>query len=208
VIYKLTILHPIFFDAIDRISANSYVPTEQDVLRSRARTTGISEIQFNIQEIHFRMVDVGGQRSERKKWIHCFQDVGAIIFCASMSEYDLKLYEDETVNRMTESLILFDEICNCEWFQDTSIILFLNKVDLFNKKIERVDLSICFPEYTGGCDAKNATKFLKEKFLQLNKNEDKSIYCHITCATNTENIVNVFSAVRETILRQGFDMLK
>ena len=42
------------------------------------------------------MFDVGGQRSERKKWIHCFEDVTAIIFCVAMSEYDQVLHEDET----------------------------------------------------------------------------------------------------------------
>jgi len=43
-----------------------------------------------------RLFDVGGQRSERKKWIHCFEDVTAIIFCVGMSEYDQVLHEDET----------------------------------------------------------------------------------------------------------------
>lgn len=43
-----------------------------------------------------RLFDVGGQRSERKKWIHCFEDVTAIIFCVAMSEYDQVLHEDET----------------------------------------------------------------------------------------------------------------
>merc|ERR1711988_726608 len=89
------------------------------------------------------MVD-GGQRSERKKWIHCFQEVTALIFCVAMSEYDLKLYEDETVNRMHESIMLFEEICNCQWFNETAIILFLNKKDLFEEKIQRVDLNVCF----------------------------------------------------------------
>jgi len=42
-----------------------------------------------------RMVDVGGQRSERKKWIHCFENVTSIIFLAALSEYDQVLYESE-----------------------------------------------------------------------------------------------------------------
>lgn len=46
-----------------------------------------------------RLFDVGGQRSERKKWIHCFEDVTAIIFCVAMSEYDQVLHEDETTVR-------------------------------------------------------------------------------------------------------------
>ena len=91
------------------------------------------------------------QRSERKKWIHCFEDVTAIIFCVAMSEYDQVLHEDETTNRMHESLKLFDSICNNKWFTDTSIILFLNKKDLFEEKIKKSPLTICFPEYSGEC---------------------------------------------------------
>ena len=45
------------------------------------------------------MFDVGGQRSERKKWIHCFEGVTAIIFCVALSGYDLVLAEDEEMNR-------------------------------------------------------------------------------------------------------------
>ena len=81
------------------------------------------------------MFDVGGQRSERKKWYRCFTGVTAIIFCTAMSEYDLVLEEDDEVNRMIESMKLFDSICNNRWFTDTSIILFLNKKDLFEEKI-------------------------------------------------------------------------
>jgi hypothetical protein len=95
------------------------------------------------------MVDVGGQRSERKKWIHCFQDVTAVVFCVAMSEYNQKLYEDEGVNRLDESLKLFDEICNSRWFTDVAIILFLNKSDIFREKIKKVDLSVVFPNYKG-----------------------------------------------------------
>jgi guanine nucleotide-binding protein G(i) subunit alpha len=70
------------------------------------------------------MFDVGGQRSERKKWIHCFENVTAIVFLVAISEYD------QSINRMQEALVLFDSICNSRWFVRTSIILFLNKVRL------------------------------------------------------------------------------
>ena len=52
-------------------------------------------------------------------------------------------------NRMQESLKLFDSICNNKWFTDTSIILFLNKKDLFEEKIKKSQLTVCFTEYTG-----------------------------------------------------------
>ena len=95
------------------------------------------------------MFDVGGQRSERKKWIHCFEGVTSIIFCVALSGYDLVLAEDEEMNRMMESMKLFDSICNNKWFVETSIILFLNKKDLFEDKIRHSPLTICFPEYKG-----------------------------------------------------------
>lgn len=95
------------------------------------------------------MLDVGGQRSERRKWIHCFDCVTAVLFCASLSEYDQKLREDDSQNRMKESLLLFDEICNSPWFRDTSFILFLNKTDLFREKIQRIPITSCFPQYNG-----------------------------------------------------------
>lgn len=84
-----------FFDLIDRIGSPDYSPTNQDVLRARVKTTGISETIFDIGELQYRMLDVGGQRSERKKWIHCFENVMAIIFMVALSEFDQVLIEDE-----------------------------------------------------------------------------------------------------------------
>lgn len=127
-----------YFDSINRIGQRNYMPTDQDVLRSRVKTTGITETHFQIGDLTYRMFDVGGQRSERKKWIHCFESVTAIIFLVAISEYDQMLYEDESINRMQEALVLFDSICNSRWFIRTSIILFLNKVRAFALGTARV----------------------------------------------------------------------
>ena len=95
------------------------------------------------------MFDVGGQRSERKKWIHCFENVTAVIFLAAISEYDQVLVEDDTMNRVQEALTLFDSICNSKWFTSTSMILFLNKIDLFRDKLGKAPLKDYFPDYSG-----------------------------------------------------------
>jgi len=138
-----------YFDSIGRIAQPDYLPNDQDVLRSRVKTTGITETTFIIGDLTYRMFDVGGQRSERKKWIHCFENVTTILFLVAISEYDQLLFEDETVNRMQEALTLFDSICNSRWFIKTSIILFLNKIDRFKEKLPVSPMKNYFPDYEG-----------------------------------------------------------
>ncbi|XP_055380218.1 G protein alpha o subunit isoform X1 [Condylostylus longicornis] len=198
--YQLNDSAKYFLDDLDRLGAKDYQPTEQDILRTRVKTTGIVEVHFSFKNLNFKLFDVGGQRSERKKWIHCFEDVTAIIFCVAMSEYDQVLHEDETTNRMQESLKLFDSICNNKWFTDTSIILFLNKKDLFEEKIRKSPLTICFPEYTGGQEYGEAAAYIQAQFEAKNKSTSKEIYCHMTCATDTTNIQFVFDAVTDVII--------
>uniref|UniRef100_A0A6G1SMZ4 Guanine nucleotide-binding protein G(O) subunit alpha n=1 Tax=Aceria tosichella TaxID=561515 RepID=A0A6G1SMZ4_9ACAR len=198
--YQLNDSAKYFLDDLDRLGRKDYMPTEQDILRTRVKTTGIVEVHFSFKNLNFKLFDVGGQRSERKKWIHCFEDVTAIIFCVAMSEYDQVLHEDETTNRMQESLKLFDSICNNKWFLETAIILFLNKKDLFEEKIKRSPLTICFPEYTGEQSYNEAAAFVQAQFEAKNKSNDKEIYCHMTCATDTTNIQFVFDAVTDVII--------
>ena len=171
------------------------MPSDQDVLRSRVKTTGITETTFIIGELTYRMFDVGGQRSERKKWIHCFENVTTILFLVAISEYDQLLFEDETVNRMQEALTLFDSICNSRWFIKTSIILFLNKIDRFKEKLPVSPMSQYFPDYEGGSDYAAACDYILNRFVSLNQAETKQIYTHFTCATDTTQIRFVMAAV-------------
>ncbi|XP_047690584.1 guanine nucleotide-binding protein G(o) subunit alpha isoform X3 [Prionailurus viverrinus] len=201
--YQLNDSAKYYLDSLDRIGAADYQPTEQDILRTRVKTTGIVETHFTFKNLHFRLFDVGGQRSERKKWIHCFEDVTAIIFCVALSGYDQVLHEDETTNRMHESLKLFDSICNNKWFTDTSIILFLNKKDIFEEKIKKSPLTICFPEYTGPSAFTEAVAYIQAQYESKNKSAHKEIYTHVTCATDTNNIQFVFDAVTDVIIAKN-----
>lgn len=188
-----------YFNSVERISSPSYIPTNQDVLLSRIKTTGITESTFRIGDIIYRMFDVGGQRSERKKWIHCFEEVTAILFLVAISEYDQVLAEDDTVNRMEESLTLFDSICNSCWFVKTPIILFLNKIDIFKEKLQRVPLKKYFSNYTGDGDYNSACEYICNRFVSLNHSNQKTIYVHFTCATDTNQMKFVMVAVNDII---------
>ncbi|EIN03535.1 G-protein alpha subunit [Punctularia strigosozonata HHB-11173 SS5] len=191
-----------FFNEALRIGNPQYIPVVADVLRARAKSTGISETRFNMGQLSIHMFDVGGQRSERKKWIHCFESVTSIIFCTALSEYDQGLLEANNQNRMVESLVLFDSVINSRWFLRTSIVLFLNKIDVFRQKITKVPLERYFPEYTGGPDINKAAKYILWRFMQTNRAR-LSVYPHLTQATDTSNIRLVFAAVKETILQNA-----
>jgi GTPase SAR1 family protein len=201
--YQLTDSAGYFFDRLDEVAKKNFIPDTQDLLRCRVRTTGILENEFVIDGNHFKMFDVGGQRNERKKWIHCFEGVTAVLFVAAISEYDQLLYEDDKTNRMIEALNLFEEICNSRWFRETSMILFLNKRDIMAEKLPKSPLNKYFPEYQGGDNLKLAIDFLRLQFEGKNRNKEKRIYTHVTCATDTTNVHAVFNAVKDIIIKRS-----
>lgn len=192
-----------YLENLDRIAGVHYVPSDQDILRSRVKTTGITETHFKIDDVRFRMMDVGGQRSERKKWIHCFEGVTAVLYLIAISEYDQTLVEDDNVNRMHEALSLFDSVCNSKWFQRTSVILFLNKTDIFRQKIATSRISNYFPDFKGGDDFDLGANYFRHRFESLNKHQTKHIYTHFTCATDTNNIRFVMAAVKDILMQNN-----
>lgn len=127
-----------FFPDLDRLFGETYQPTEQDIVQCRARTIGITETTFQLKDHEMLMVDVGGQKSERRKWIHCFQDVTSILFLVSLSGYDQCLVEDRDAvgdlfrvyfdthfpfkNQMQDAMTIWDSICHSQWFKQTSIV--------------------------------------------------------------------------------------
>ncbi|KAH8988405.1 G-protein alpha subunit [Lactarius akahatsu] len=196
-----------FFEEANRIAASNYIPSTEDVLRARVETTSITETRFPMGQLSVHMVDVGGQRSQRNKWIHSFESVTSVVFVTALSEYDQVLLEEKKQNRMAESLILFDSVINSRWFLRTSVILFLNKIDVFKNKLPKVPLDKYFPEYTGGADVNKGTKYILWRFMQANRAR-LIVYSHITQATDTSNIRLVFAAVKETVLHNALKTAK
>jgi len=188
------------FRNLPRIGGADYLPTPDDILRARLRTSGIVERVFRMNHVDFKFLDVGGQRNERRKWIHCFEGVTAVIFVAAISEFDQVLYEDEKENRMHEAIRVFDNICNNRYFEETAMILFLNKEDLFREKIKRVHLSVCFEDFTGENTFEATSAYIKDRFMEVNKGQ-KMIFPHFTTATDTRNIQRVFEACKLIILK-------
>lgn len=154
-----------FLDRANEICSPTWIPSEQDILHCRVRTTGIREERMLVPSASayssmnqkkgphhstssrkndskiYQFFDVGGQRNERRKWIHCFEGAHAVIFIVALSEYDQTLWEEGGVNRMEDSLQLFKNTCEEQCFRHAAFILFLNKKDLFTNKIKGCNLA-------------------------------------------------------------------
>jgi len=205
--------HKEYLREVSRIAAPSYRPTTQDVLLARVRTTQVVMEKYIIDGIEFEMYDVGGQRAERRKWIDCFDGVDAVIFVAALSEYDQTLAEAKRTNRMVEAIELFSSVCNNRAFAKTSIMLFLNKKDVFAEKIMTSNIveQRAFADFAGQTkDFDQGVLYFIQKFKDcLIDDEFNDSFIHVTCATDTNNMEFVLDSSRTIIMtdnlrRSGF----
>ncbi|KXS13706.1 guanine nucleotide binding protein, alpha subunit [Gonapodya prolifera JEL478] len=194
----------LYFDAIDRITAEDYVPTDQDMMKTHVPTTAFTELVFHVADLTYRMVDVSGQRSsKRDKWHHCFDSVNAVMFVVAISDGD----------RLHEALTLFDYVCNSLWFVRPCIVIFFNKMDLFRKKLPTSPLktreNLCSrnrqppsndtkPSVSPCCFA---CEYIVHRFLSRNRSEYKTMFHHMTCATDMERVKFDMAAVNDIIIR-------
>ncbi|KAF7308116.1 Heterotrimeric G-protein alpha subunit 4 [Mycena kentingensis (nom. inval.)] len=208
---------PYLISALPRLFTPGFLPTPQDIVHTRARTVGITETTFKLAAAQIQgaernrevlMVDVGGQKSERRKWIHCFQDVTSILFLVSLSGYDQVMVEDKSANQMQDAMTIFDSIVHSVWFKQTSIIVFLNKNDLYEKKIKTSHIRTYFPEYDGEkADAKAGRDYFRKRFKRLGvkagRAKEREIYVYTTNATDTAMLTAVMRAVVDIVLRSN-----
>jgi len=199
--------------------------TSQTLLASLAMITSLLKRTFCLLDVKllvllkltsnltmpvFTLVDVGGQRSERKKWLHCFNSVTAVIFLTAINEYDMVLEEDTSTNRLLESLKLWKALTSSQFFKSTPFILFLNKSDLFQDKIQKVPLGDIFSDFdavAASADFANLPVFEKSwKYIlrQFKSHfEGYTFYPHLTNVLDTELCKKVFIVVQDTVVKEA-----
>ncbi|KAH0786939.1 Guanine nucleotide-binding protein subunit alpha [Histomonas meleagridis] len=196
-----------FFDKVEQIAQQDYVPTNEDLLKSRIRTTGISDINFFIDNnIKTQLVDVGGQKSERARWPRCFQGVNFLLFVVSLSDFDQCMFEDEATTRTDDSKELFGSIANSEVFKNKPIFLVLNKVDVFKAKLENhpEKFQQAYSDFRG--DTSNpdeCIEHVKQTFLsELKPDRAESAWVQVipTCAMEEQSIRNLFQIVAQKVV--------
>lgn len=181
-----------YMQEADRVLSADLKVTQLDWLHAHVRSCGVVVEEFQWESINFKVFDVGGFRTERRKWIPLYEDVTAVVYVSAISEYDELLFEDPDMNRMQESLDLFDIVVNNETLIEADMILFMNKSDIFKRKIAQIPIKNVDPDdptktrwedYTGpsgvGLESDSeefavayeaATKYFVDKFQSLNRN--------------------------------------
>ncbi|EKM56555.1 uncharacterized protein PHACADRAFT_253754 [Phanerochaete carnosa HHB-10118-sp] len=199
-----------FLDSLDRVTDARYVPTNDDILRARLKTLGVSEYRFQVKDERFpgivsgtrewRIYDVGGHRS-------------AILFLAPISCFDQVLEEDPMVNRLEDSVLLWKSIVSNPLLKYTSLVLFLNKIDILKQKLAAgIQLGHYIVSYGNRPNDYGSTStYLRRKFSQIHKEsspEPRPFYCHFTTVTDTKATSHILSDVQDTIVRKQLQSSK
>jgi len=211
-----------FFQRVELFFVHEWEPSTEDVLQARAMTTGTNSAFFAINGQIFDVIDVGGQRNERRKWIHAFDEVETVLFVAALDHYRLSLVEEEKKNAMHESIELFNSTVNGKWFRRSAFVLFLTRNDLHRQAIKAGNtMAVCFdnewdpsteqkdPEYEMVDYAKihdDAEKdaellerainasicYIKGQYLQQREDSSKQVFVHVCNALDRQNVEEVY----------------
>ncbi|EIM82115.1 G-alpha-domain-containing protein [Stereum hirsutum FP-91666 SS1] len=204
-----------FLDELERVAEERYVPTDDDIMRARIKTLGVSEHRFalasnNVLGRDWLVYDVGGHRSCVTAWVPFFDDMDAIIFLAPISCFDQVLEEDENVNRLEDSVLLWKMVVANPLLNKTNLILFLNKCDIMKEKLASgVRFGRFITSYGDRLNDFEATSaYLRRKFASIFKEfsqNPRPFYCHFTCVTDTKATSMILVDVTDVVLRDNLD---
>ncbi|KAG8966033.1 hypothetical protein FRC03_012609 [Tulasnella sp. 419] len=194
-----------FLDQLDRITSRRFIPTDDDILRTRLKTVGAAEHNFTINTgpekgIDWKIYDVGGSRTQRQTWAPFFDDVNAILFLAPISAFDQVLTEDRRVNRLEDSLTLWTELCRNKILANVPLILFLNKCDLLQLKLES---GVIVKKYVTSYadrpnDFPNVSHYFRAKFEAVKRHHsppEREVFIHLTSMTDSKAMYAVIGSV-------------
>lgn len=190
---------------IDQLAAEDYTPDHADVARTRRITSGVHETFFTRElgrkQTQFRVVDVGGQRSERRKWLSCFETVDLVCFFVSLAEYNQTLAEDPSVRRLDETMALFREVLDARALRELPFVIYFTKPDLFEQKIDRIPLNSIVSAYTGPPSAEASRQWIVDSFLQIaaNRPSQRTFHHSLLCTIDHKSVKLVFATMSEDI---------
>eukprot|EP01125_Pyxidicula_operculata_P003356 TRINITY_DN13_c0_g1_i5.p1 TRINITY_DN13_c0_g1~~TRINITY_DN13_c0_g1_i5.p1 ORF type:complete len:361 (-),score=73.39 TRINITY_DN13_c0_g1_i5:350-1396(-) len=193
---------------LDRFLQPDFVPSNEDVLHARQRTTGQQTTIIYDQTIKYNwnFIDVGGQKPERAKWTNILteNDCHGVFWFLALDEFNMVSAEDASKTKMLISMELLSELVNYEKTQKLTMIIFLNKIDLFDKKLKNDkdlgDFQKLFPEFKKGDSLQKACDLVKGKVNAFcNIRDPEQLVFYETNALDTPSMGDVFKNVKEKI---------
>jgi hypothetical protein len=206
---------PYFFDNMLQILSDGFELTFEEYVLIRDQTTGITVKQFEAQtpfgQYVFKVTDVGGQRSERRKWLKLFDNVNTVMFLMGLSGYDQVLFEDNSRNCLEERLDLFKNTCHNKVFSSTDWVIFFNKIDIFEDKIKHVPFTVYQPSFPEAQkhSSRHVREYIQQQFHDIffeelsaeGKLQRGGIFFHYTCATKEESVSRIIHKVQIDIIK-------
>ncbi|KAJ1309618.1 hypothetical protein OPQ81_006388 [Rhizoctonia solani] len=197
-----------FLNDIERIASPGYIPTDDDILRSRVKTIAPTEtiLPKLEQGLEWRLYDVGGARRQRAKWAPFFDDMDLLIVLVPVSAFNQQLAEDHMVNRLQDSFEMWIELCKTTALHHIPILLFLNKTDILEKKLNAgIRLSKYLASYGDRPnEPKKALQYFTKRFISLRKSakapSSTPCYIHHTSVVDRSTTQMVIGHVREKIM--------
>lgn len=192
-----------FFRKAMELGDPAYLATNDDILKARVKTTGVHTSTFKFRGNALTVIDVGGQRAERRKWVHCFDDATCILFVASTGDYDVTTIDTESnapKNALKDSLAIFQKLMESKWLYDKPVCLLLNKMDVLENKLPLSSFAAHFPEFAGNpLNKDDVCSFIEKEFRRRAPIPPSKFYTYRTCATDTKTMHFVVQAVTDMI---------
>eukprot|EP00475_Leptophrys_vorax_P004548 TRINITY_DN12727_c0_g1_i5.p1 TRINITY_DN12727_c0_g1~~TRINITY_DN12727_c0_g1_i5.p1 ORF type:complete len:364 (-),score=76.31 TRINITY_DN12727_c0_g1_i5:37-1098(-) len=201
-ISRCTVRHLQYWkENLSTICGSDYVPRIPDILRTKRTTLGVTSLEFSGKDASFTLVDVGGTRSQRSKWLHQFPLSTALMYVCSLGHYNQRLFEGEESLCLVEAIGLFETLMNHHDLANKNVFLFFTMRDIFEDKFvnQKIPLQDTLPEYPGSEDPNVAIEFITAQFLSKNKNPQRNISVFVGNALSEEDARKVLGAVESAV---------
>lgn len=195
---------------LEDIVHEAYLPDNNAILNTRMQTSGIRKETFCVDSHLIHLVDLGGQRSERRKWDRTYEESHGVLFITALSEFDMVMWETNKDNRMQDSMDIFQSLMQEESLNNTQMIIFFNKSDLLREKLKSGkdlrDVTL-FSDYSGKkCDFDDSIAYFTKKFEDIyykyHKRGKDELIIHVTSAIDPVSMKRVLENIAPKVVER------